>query len=286
LRQLVNLIQEIRRQHFDLLLDLSLGWHVGFAGIVAGIEKRVGFDFRGRGRFLTKRIPIPGFHDQPVAGYYLDLLPLCGLKRPPVRAARLTLPARVLSLAREHLSRLHLQMGAPLVGLVPGGGASWRPNAVFKQWAPDHFAQLADEIAQRRNSQILLIGDARESSLCEEVRRRMKDTTAVLLGAPSVLVLAGALKECALVVGNDSGPMHLAAALGTRTVSIFGPVDPEVYGPLGQPDELFHHRIVVKDLPCRPCYKGFRFPPCPWDNACLKKLEVPAVLEAVDAALA
>jgi ADP-heptose:LPS heptosyltransferase len=100
---------------------------------------------------------------------------------------------------------------------------------------------------------------------------------------PSLLLLAGLLKRCALVIGNDGGTMHLASAVGTRTVSLFGPVDSSVYGPY-PPRPI--HRVVSLGLACRPCYRSFRFPPCPWDNRCLKELPVEQVLEAANALLA
>ena len=89
--------------------------------------------------------------------------------------------------------------------------------------------------------------------------------------------LAGILKRCLLVIGNDSGPMHLAASMGTATVSIFGPVDASVYGPVNP-----RGRVVLKGLACRPCYQSFRFPPCPWENGCLRLLPESEVLKAVD----
>jgi len=171
-----------------------------------------------------------------------------------------------------------VSLSAPMAGIVPGGGASWGPNAVYKQWPPERFARMADHLA-RRGLQILLIGDAQEISLCRQVADRISVPPAFIVQVPSLLLLAGLLKRCRVVVGNDGGTMHLASAVGTPTVSIFGPVDASVYGPTPGGNT---HRVVSKGLACRPCYQRFRFPPCPWDNACLKKLEVEPVLQAVD----
>jgi heptosyltransferase-1 len=87
------------------------------------------------------------------------------------------------------------------------------------------------------------------------------------------------LAQAQCVIGNDSGPMHLATAVGTRTVSIFGPVDAGVYGPaIVDPN----HRVVTRGIACQPCYRHFKFPPCPWDNSCLKALPVETVLETLN----
>lgn len=283
LRQLSQLFREIQRQRYDAFVDLSLSGQYGLGAFLAGIPRRVGFHFHRRGRFLTHRIPVDGFHDRPISEYYLDLLPLLGLPRPARIRFSYRLPPTALTQAQRYLESQGISVSDRLVGIVPGGGASWGPNARFKQWAPERFAFVADDLADRWKVQPLLVGDVRETSLCQQVADRMKGKAIWAIGIPSLLVLAGILKRCDLVVGNDGGVIHLAASVGTRTVSIFGPVDGSVYGPV-VPDERIH-RVVAKGLACRPCYQGFRFPPCPWDSACLKRLEVSQVLEAAESLL-
>ena len=180
--------------------------------------------------------------------------------------------------ARNYLGEQGIAPDKPLVGIVPGGGASWGPNAAYKHWSTDRFAQVADSIADKHRAEILLIGDSSEVLLCQEVAKSMRHPPKVAVQVPSLTLLAALLKCCHLVVGNDGGTLHLANVVGTRTVSIFGPVDGSVYGPYPSSK---NNRVVSKGLACRPCYQGFRFPPCPWNNACLKHLEVEPVLEAV-----
>lgn len=279
LHHLRRTLGEIRAQRFDMLVDLSLGWHYGLAGLLAGIPRRAGFDFRDRGKFLTHRLRTRGFHSQTVAEYYLDLLPVIGLPRRAGTDVRLELPAAAGTQAAEYLRRRGLP-DARLVGIVPGGGASWGPNAVFKQWAPERFAEVGDDLA-RKASAVLIFGDAGEASLAAKVADAMRSPCPkAAVQVPSLLTLAGLLQRCSLVVGNDSGPMHLAAVVGTPTVSIFGPVDPSVYGPFSHRSA---HRVVTQGLVCQPCYQGFRFPPCPWDNRCLKQLQPGLVMEQVNA---
>lgn len=279
LQLLIDLHRAIREGRFDACVDLSLGWHYGLGAFLAGIPKRVGFNFRDRGRFLTRSIPMEGFHDRPVAEYYLDLLPLLGFPKPARIHFSYDLPEGIVADVEAYLESRGLSFKDRLLGIVPGGGASWGPNARFKQWAPERFAEVADEIGARLKAQVLLIGDSREAPLCQEVAGSMKRRSILTVGVPSLPLLAGVLKRCDLVIGNDGGLMHLAASVGTQTVSIFGPVDGSVYGPFVRKGEF--HRVVAKGLACRPCYQGFRFPPCPWDNACLKHLEVSQVLEVV-----
>ncbi len=281
LRFLSETLGAVRNQRFDLLLDLSLGWHAGFAGWLCGIPKRAGFDFRGRGRFLTDAVPLTDF-SRPVADHYLGLLQAAGMQRPDRISWDLTLPKEAESSARDYLRRNNLE-GAVLAALVPGGGTSWGPNARFKQWPPERFAKVADHLARQHRLEILLLGDASEEPLCREVAARMSSPPRLIVQVPSLLLLAGLLKRCRIVVGNDGGLLHLAEGAGAPTVSIFGPVNSAVYGPVpGLPP----HRVVAKTLACRPCYREFRFPPCPWDNACLKELDVAPVLKAAEELLA
>ncbi len=273
---LYRLVRSVQKQRFDVTLDLSLGWQTGLASRLAGIPERIGFDYRGRGRFLTHRIPIMGFHDRPVWKYDLDLLPLLGIPRPEKIRFELQIPPAANDQVKSALRTLGVAEGDRLVGLVPGGGFSWGPSAVFKQWPPERFADVGDQISTRYGAKVVLFGDAGEDALCRAVAEKMRSRPMVATHIPSLLILAGLLKRCQLLIGNDSGPLHLAACVGTKTISIFGPVDSSVYGPVLR---LPTHRVVVKGLACRPCYRSFRFPPCPWENACLRQLPASSVLE-------
>jgi len=278
LKQILSLVRTVSRIRFDLFIDLSMGWHYGLGAWLSGIPRRVGFDFRGRGRFLTDRLPLEGFHNQPVSRTILDLLSFLEIPlQNPLRHS-LTLPKSIEQQVESTLRSHGISNGERLVAIVPGGGASWGPNAVYKQWPPERFLETANHLASRRGARILLVGNAQEESLCRTIADGLK-TPPLAIQSTSLLFLAGLLKRCDLVIGNDSGPMHLAASVGTKTVTIFGPVDADVYGPLSDGAES---RVAALGLACRPCYQGFRFPPCPWDNACLKQLTSSQVIAATE----
>ena len=272
-----SVLAPIRREGFDLLMDLSLGWQYSFLGWWVGIPRRIGFDFRRRGRFLTDRLPLEGFDAQPVWRYYTDLLWLLQIPAPRRPELSLPLTADDQAAAQGRLRELGIPEEAQRIGLVPGGGISWGPMASFKQWPVERFAELAGNLLDRSGTQLLLFGDSRERPLCLQLQQALPAGRAWVMETPSLALLAALLRSCRLVIGNDSGPMHLAEAVGTPTVSLFGPVDASVYGPLVSD----RHRVVARSLACRPCYRNFRFPPCPWDNACLKGLSVEEVLHAV-----
>ncbi len=110
------------------------------------------------------------------------------------------------------------------------------------------------------------------------------DTPAVnLAGRLSLRQFAAVLRHARLAVTNDGGPMHVLVSQRCLSVSVFGPVNPAVYGPY--PPQARHH-VVTNALPCRPCYRRFRMPPCPIELECLKGLSVERVLGAAEAQLA
>jgi ADP-heptose:LPS heptosyltransferase len=100
-----------------------------------------------------------------------------------------------------------------------------------------------------------------------------------LSGQTTLGQFIGLLSRLDLAICNDGGPLHLAVACGIKTVSIFGPVDPLVYGPY--PNEPARHRVIrTEHLPCRPCYHRFKLPPCPYHRACLTTIDAADVIEA------
>jgi len=282
----------IRSGRWDTAIDLSLNWQVGAALMALGIPRRFGFDFRRRGRFLTHRLPLAGFDHRPVAEHYLDLLELLKIPHPLHPMLELPVSPAVLRDADEWLARQGVTGDQPIIGIVPGGGASWGPNAYYKRWPAQHFAVLADRLVDTIGGQPALLGDRVDEPACDAVAKAMRHRAMKLEPAPSLLMLAGILKRCRLVVGNDSGALHLAVAVSTPSVTIFGPASPVVYGPYPvtarDPSDGWasRHRVAAKPLACRPCYTRFRLPPCPWGLRCLTMLSPDDVYQTASTLLA
>lgn len=271
LTEVRRLAGTLKAGRWEAAIDLSLNWQFGAALAAVGIPQRYGFDYRGRGRFLTHRRPLTGFEQRPVADYYLDMLSWFEIPRPSRPAIAVPIPDSAVREADAWLAARGITAARPAVALVPGGGASWGDNARYKQWPAQHFAALADRLHDTAAGPVILLGDASDRAVCDAVTRAARAPVRAAGPAPSLLVLAGALRRCRLVIGNDSGALHLAAAVGTPSVAIFGPASPTVYGPYPlDPDGP--HRIAVKSLACRPCYARFRLPPCPWGIRCLTTL--------------
>ena len=278
LAYLGRLLGQIRRARVDLVVDVSLGERYAFLLACLGIARRIGFNYRRRGRFLTESLPIGGYHETHVVEYYRRLAHFMGIRWV---AASLELRASEED-ARwaERWVQEHRARGAAfLVGIVPAGGASWGVDAPFRRWNLEGFAAVGDALAREHGAQVLLFGETADASLCASVARLMRVPVIDVSGQTSLGQFVSLLAKLDLVICNDGGPLHLAVSQQVKTVSVFGPVDPQVYGPYAPASS--QHRVVCRDdLPCRPCYHQFRLPPCPYERACLTTIEPREVLEA------
>jgi heptosyltransferase II len=261
----------IKQQDFEVVFDFSLNSTFGFLSFVSGIKKRVGFDYHKRGRFLTHRVPLSGYENKHVVEYYLDLLRLMEI---PIKSVPINLdvPSRDIKWAQEWLNKHKVNPAKPLIAVLPGGGASWGKDARYKRWSAPKYAYLIDKIIENFDAAIILMGDSKEEELCREVVNLAHFPLHFAVGETSLLGLAALLKQCRGAIVNDGGPLHVAAAVGVKTVSIFGPVDPQVYGPY----PVANHTVVQKILPCQPCYRRFRMANC-GHISCLGELSVEEV---------
>ncbi len=277
------LLWQIRRRRFEWAIDLSLGERYSFLLALLGIRRRIGFDFRRRGRFLTHRLPINGYQDRHVVEYYGQLLDRIGIRLLD-RHFELMPTAEDQEAAEERLAQLQVEQGERLIGLVPAGGVSWGLQAHFRRWSKDGFIHVGRVLRERYHAKLLVFGEAKDREICAEVARAIGHPAIDLSGQTTLGQFVSLIGCCDLVIANDGGPVHIAVSQRVPTVSIFGPVDPDVYGPFPREPQ---HRVVYKaDLPCRPCYHQFKLPPCPYERACLADVEPADVLQACEELLA
>jgi lipopolysaccharide heptosyltransferase II len=277
------LVYKLWRKHFTLVVDVSLGERYSAILMLAGASRRFGFDYRKRGRFLTHRLVIDGYHGKHVIGFYRDLLRFMGVRLLD-ESLRVPVSKDDAAWAEHWLRDSRLAVGQPLVGIVPAGGVSWGIAAPFRRWTLEGFATVADTLADRHGVQVLVFGEASDRAICQQVVQMMTHRAVDVSGQTTLGQLVALVGRLDLVISNDGGPIHLAVSQGVKTVSIFGPVDPEVYGPCGPGDA---HRVVYRaDLPCRPCYHRFQLPPCPYERACLTTVTPEEVIAACEELLA
>ncbi|RLE47175.1 MAG: lipopolysaccharide heptosyltransferase II [Candidatus Methanomethylicota archaeon] len=271
-------ISSIRKKRFDLVIDYSLNFQFSMFTVFAGIKTRIGLDRKRRSRFLTKRIPLEGFSDKHVVDYYLSVLELIGIqpKRFPLE---LNMRKEDLDAASDILRMKGINPGKDFcVAICPGGGQSWGEQADRKHWPAVKFAELADQIIKELGVKVMIFAGLKEDSIGNKVSNFMKEKALNFSGKTSLVEFLSLLSKCKLLIANDGGPLHIAAALGLNVVSIFGPVDEKVYGPY--PDQA-KHLVIKKDISCRPCYKNFRLADCLHDKECLISISIEEVFDKV-----
>ncbi len=281
LSYLFRLLVKLRLRRYDTLIDLSLTREYAFwAAAVLGIKRRVGFNFKRRGTFLTERIDLPdGFSGKHVIEFYRDLASLLSLVPDETGLRWYGDPAEEQS-ASEKAARAGLDLTQPYLVVAPGGGSSWGKDAHFKQWAPEKFARLLSFLgAECSVKNVLAVGSVSEKELTARVKETCSLHVIDLAGQFSLGETAGLIQKGICFVGNDGGLLHLAKAVGCPTVSIFGPVDPKVYGPYPR----MSSDVVVYDteLSCRPCYRKFRYKADCEHRACLTELSVDEVIRQI-----
>jgi heptosyltransferase-2 len=243
----------------------------------AGIPRRFGYRGDFRSPWLAPSVPRPRGR-RPQIEDYRELLAAMGVEAPASWVPRLELPAELVERGRERLERARIAPatagGGPLVGLFPG--AEWGPS---KRWPMKSFAALATELRRRVPAvrQLVLVGP-KEVWLGVRVHEESGKIHPVVGPDLDLAALAGVLSQLDLLVTNDSGPMHLAAALGVRCVALFGPTDPRRTAPAGE-----GHAVLHRDLWCSPCF----FRRCPLlHHRCLGGLAVETVAAEVEGRLA
>src|SRR5437773_621339 len=267
LAQQWRFVQDLRRRHFDLVIDLTDADRSALLSWLSRGPMRLGYNSEGRWRgvLYTQVVDADRFAMHTVR-YHLKAMEALGLTGQP--------PAPFLAVApeaRREADRLLGEAGVdgerPFVCLHPG--ARWW----FKAWPAERFAALADLIQTETASQALFIGGDQERSLESRIADGMKTSFRSLIEKTSLQDLAAVLERAALMVSNDNGPMHMAAALRVPVIGLFGPSDPAVWGPWGD-----GHRTFYKGLDCRACFH----PDCfRGEQNCMRLITLQEVWEAV-----
>jgi heptosyltransferase-2/heptosyltransferase-3 len=279
-RRALALARRLARERFDLALVLRDDyWWGALVCALAGIPIRAGFDLPETRLFLTR-----------TAAHRTDLhevekdwrVVTAGLGTDPTPLDRLVDRLAFRTRPEDEV------FAARFLGTVAGNGAHGEvpflvlhppARSLVKRWTPEAFAAVARRF-RRRGWRVVVTGAAGERALVEEVTGRAGDAIP-LVGAP-LGALAAVLRRASLVVGVDSGPLHLAVAMGTPSVALFGPIDPVRFGPWGDPER---HRFVATRMACAPCdrldYTEAELP----DHLCTPLIPAAAVIAAAEGAL-
>jgi heptosyltransferase-2/heptosyltransferase-3 len=270
--------RELRRERFDLAMVYRFDhWWGALLAYMSRIPRRIGYDIPECYPFLTQAEPYrPNRHEvlqnlslstsleEKLTGQDEDAFP----GSPPLR----------FPVSREELARakaLLLDAGADAnVGMVcmhPGTGA------LVKMWNTADYAQTGDALVEEYGLRAVITGSPSEMDMAYEIAGQMRTDPVVLAGKTTLALLAAVMQQCRLVLGPDSGPLHLAVAVGTSSVHLYGPVDPRRFGPWGNPSR---HIVVTSGMECIPCnrldYAAGELP----EHPCVRCVEKDQVLNA------
>ncbi len=273
LREISGLIAELREGRYDLVVDLQGLLKSALMLVFSGARFRVGFASAREGsrRVLTHLVPLPSRLMHAV-DRYLEAARFLGAE--PLSNA-FVFPSRADDGMRAEalLAEAGVGPGDPVIALNPR--ARWRT----KLWEEERFARLGDMLAERFGARILVIGSSSDLPLANHLAARMNPAPFVAAGRTDLKLLIALLKRIDLLVTVDSGPMHLAAAVGTPLVALFGPTDPRLNGPYGSDGA-----VLRVPLPCSPCLK--RRCQIRDDRLCMRSISEEEVAAAASAILA
>ncbi|MBL7211456.1 MAG: lipopolysaccharide heptosyltransferase II [Desulfobacteraceae bacterium] len=269
LGEMLRIIRLIRKEKFDLAILFQNAFEAALLTCLGGVRLRLGYNTDSRGLLLTHGV----IRDNEVlkvhqVEYYLSILRAMDWEAKGSEPS-LHVRGKNREEAMGFLASEGIRDEEYLIGLGPG--------AIFggsKRWPPGRFARIGEWAAERWGARILLFGSSKEREICEEVAREMGHTPVNFCGRTSLGEAMGLINLCQLFVTNDSGLMHVSAALGVPTVAIFGSTDPNATGPGG-----LRTMVVRHDVECAPCMK----PECPTHHRCMLSIEPEVVWEAMAA---
>ncbi|MDX2253707.1 MAG: lipopolysaccharide heptosyltransferase II, partial [Nitrospira sp.] len=261
----------LRQHRFDLAVLFQNAFEAAFITWLAGIPRRYGYLTDGRAIFLTDPVAVPGPHSlSHQVEYYWNVLTPLGLSGSPPS------PQLMVSSEEEHKmeERLASSGVAPsdlVIGINPGS-----TYGSAKRWLPDRFAEVAQRLAvriaeeKRTRTAVVILGAKGEESLGTDIAARIQGKSVVLSGATTIRELMAVTKRCRLLITNDTGPMHIAAACGVPVVAVFGPTDWRTTAPYGQ-----EQAIVREPVDCAPCLLR----ECPIDHRCMTRVPADRVYD-------
>ncbi len=270
---LLNLVRLVRRKQFDLAVLFQNAFEAAVIAWAAGIPSRIGYASDGRSCLLSESVPRPDRRALHHTRYYQRLVMAMTQSAGEDRAPQLFLSPEMKSACARKFPEVCVPSDSMVIGINPG--------SVFgsaKRWMPERFAEVGDMLVERITGErsgapsvrCVLIGGKGEEVLGQTIARRMRFKPIVLSGKTTIQELMGILSRCSVLVTNDTGPMHVAQALGVPVAAVFGSTDPSNTAPHGQ-----SQGVVKSAVRCAPCLLRA----CPIDHRCMTQVSVEQVVE-------
>ncbi|MFH1630538.1 MAG: glycosyltransferase family 9 protein [Pseudomonadota bacterium] len=262
----------LRRFHFDLAIDMRTGTRGAILSFLSGARQRVGY-YSTDGKLWRNRVFTHLYFneytpDQHVAEYHLNLLAVYGLTTENIWP-EIHIPDERQQQAESLFGQEKIPLDQPAIIIQPF--SLWR----YKEWGTDKYAHLIDWITSQYRFPVVLTGSSGETEKASEIMNMCGRGVYDLIGKTSIGTFSAILKRARLFIGADSSGMHISGAVGTPTVTIFGPSSPVSWVPKGK-----QHLVVQKDLSCVPCrQKGCQDSEI---SRCIEELTVEEVISTVE----
>jgi heptosyltransferase II len=263
------LAEDLRAKRFDVALLLQNAFDAAWLGWRAHIPQRIGYARDGRSFLLTKAIavPKPGEIPSHEKFYYLELLRRAGWIDALHDDAHIKLSVGDPERQQAATTLREAGVRPNALRIAVGAGASY---GSAKCWPPDRFAKSLNAILSQVDADVVLVGTTTESAVSSSIATALRHPPIDLTGKTTIAELPALLSQCHLFLGNDSGAMHVAAAVGLPVVAIFGPTDPEGTAPVTPLATLVQQKPY-----CSPCFLRR----CPTDHRCMTAV-TPEMVEA------
>ncbi len=265
LRETFQRYKQLRHQKYDLLVALRSDWRAICFALLRVTPKRL-----DRATLqVANKLGFPQFTGIHETTRNLDVLRKAGVPT-PIQTTIFSVTAADEKWASDFLEAFQIDKERPLIAIHPGSPIP------IKRWMPERYAELADWLIARKRAQILFVGVEDEIPIITDIQGLMRAETNNVAGKTSLTQLASILQTCSVFIGNDSGPMHLAAAVGTPTIGLYGPGDPTRFGPVGTMCETIRRKTDCPPCPETTCRFGA--------DGCMSKIQVADVIQTLESA--
>lgn len=267
-RSVIEQSRVLREQNFDTAVLFPNSFESALVTRLARIPKRLGYSTEQRGFLLTDKLEVPLWkNDRHESKYYLHLVEsLVNDRANGDDEPELQVSAERRNDARKMLTDSGVSDGRKLVGF--GAGST---NSLAKRWPAENYSRLADQLSTEQNADVILLGNENEADVSRSVLEASKEKHIDLTGQTDLATATAILSEIDLFVSNDMGLAHIAAAVGTPTIVIFGPTNENTTRPLGK-----YVEIIREPVECSPCMLR----ECPIDHRCMTRISPERVFES------
>ena len=257
--EMVRIVRILRQRKFALSFDFQRKLRTELLMYLSGASERV-----GKGLLCTLRVPEQG--NKHATEHYFDLLHAAGIpaedRQLEMFLSKTERADACYAFEEAGISEIQLK-----IGLFPGAG--WK----LREWMPERFAAIGDRLVTQYDAQVIIYGGPKEGELVHKVKNMMQHPSIAFSGNLHIRQLAACIEKCDMFLTNDTGPMHIAAAVGTPTIALFGPGNHHRFQPIGD-----SHTIIRHDVPCSPCKQ---FTDKCKNNICMKGITVDEVWETI-----